>query len=242
MGLRTILGLKQRPPRKTPRSAIPLPPRALRFGSGPMQTNGEYLAAAVEAVRTLENFCGLARNDTVLDIGCGQGRLLIGIIRRLGAVRRYVGLDVHEPSLVWMRQNLQPIAPWAELHRLDYRNERYNPKGSRDIPPSLHGTFDRIVLYSVFSHMRLTDIAVYSRFIRDRLADQGRVLLTVFVEDGVPDEEENPEGYIMRWGGPLHCVRLNRATFETVLEEAGLRVVHFGYRKTGMLSVYVLGR
>ncbi|MBA3232307.1 MAG: hypothetical protein H0T05_05755 [Acidobacteria bacterium] len=49
--------------------------------------------------------------------------------------------------------------------------------------------------------------------------------MTVFIEDGVPNVTENPEGYMDKdWKGPLHCVLYNREFFEALLDESGLQV------------------
>lgn len=233
--------------------ALPLPPAELRWG-GPRYTDDEwYLRSADVAAEVLVSRCGLSPDSRLLDIGCGQGRALIGVLRRLGRIAEYAGVDVHGPSIDWAREQLAPAVPGtaARFVLIDVANERYRPDGAalrtdgRTLPvPDAgagHPGFDVVNAYSVFSHMRLADIAVYLAEIARVLASGGRVFVTAFVELGVPDEEENPAGYVRDWSGPLHCVRLNRHRFERLAHDAGLDVRGFAHaHTTDGQSSYVL--
>jgi hypothetical protein len=125
-------------------------------------------------------------------------------------------------------------------------NERYNPRGG-SIPtdrflPVEDEQHDLVALFSVFSHMRIRDIRTYLHEIRRAVSPAGKVFLTLFAEDGVPLEEENPEGYTGRtWSGRLHCVRVNRGQFEGDLSDDGFRIDHFDHaRGIDGQSIYVL--
>ena len=98
--------------------------------------------------------------------------------------------------------------------------------------------------YSVFSHMNDDDTPAYLRLIGEALAPQGRALVTCFVEEDVPDWEENPVGYgPLEWKGRLHCTRFSRRHFEDHVRAAGLAVDRFEYgRETDGQSLYVLRR
>ncbi|MFM9847689.1 MAG: class I SAM-dependent methyltransferase [Hyphomicrobiaceae bacterium] len=193
-------------------------------------------------VKVLEDACGITRASRVLDIGCGQGRLLNGLVEVFGSVQKYVGVDVHAPSIAWLQENIAPVAPFAEFHLSAFRNERYNRSGADSFDLQVSGEFDCITLLSVFSHMWLRDIQVYLQFIRRHSADGGKVYLTLFVEDDVEAETENPVGYYREWKGPLHCIRLNRQSFERLVAAADLQVERFRYRHTADgQSSYVLG-
>jgi len=69
----------------------------------------------------------------------------------------------------------------------------------------------------------------------------GFVMLTAFTEDAVPDETENPEGYLQDWSGPLHCVRINRETFEGLVRQNGFSI-SVAEHGQGRPSLYVLER
>ena len=220
-------------------NGIPLPPKELRWGGPRYADDAVYIASALRGAKTLETECEVTAQSAVLDIGCGQGRLLRGLIEHFGSIRRYVGLDVHGPSIEWLRKNIHVAG--ADFLWVDYRNERYHKTGRNQLAVNLDEKFDCIALFSVFSHMRVADIAKYLDFIAASLAPNGKVLLSMFVEDDAPEETENPPGYHREWSGALHCVRINRQHFERMLRMHGMQIKLFRYRHTNDgQSTYVL--
>ncbi|MDQ3932589.1 MAG: class I SAM-dependent methyltransferase [Actinomycetota bacterium] len=227
-----------------------LPPPRLRFGGSKLRDDDDYyIASACGLTDTLRQRCALTTTSRVLDVGCGQGRLLIGIQATMDRVAEYVGFDVHGPSIDWASKHLAR-APWIRFERVDGHNDRYNAAGRVAIDAihlpaasSTDGKYDCIVLFSVFTHMRLQEIVTYLGEIRRVLSPQGRAYVTAFVEDGVPDEVENPPeyGYGEKWSGPLHCVRINRDAFEHYVSAMGLQIEDFQYRENDVhQSSYVL--
>jgi SAM-dependent methyltransferase len=213
---------------------VPLPPRSARFSGMHYQKDEDFIASGIEHAKMLEALCGVSRTSHLLDIGCGQGRLLTGLLNHFGSIGRYTGIDVHEPSIRWLKENVEPLVPNSAFHWLDYPNARYNPVAERrhsgGIPFKVEGKFDCVTLFSVFSHMLLSDIELYFEQIAGVLKPSGRVFLTAFVESNVKPETENPEGYRMAWKGALHCVRLNREHFEQIARTHGrLAVERFSY-------------
>lgn len=211
----------------------------MRIGVPSRRADEEFLASAVEDADKLALFCGVGPHSSILDVGCGQGRLLYGIVERFGHVERYVGVDVAAKSIEWLNENA--TLPFAEFHHIDYQNERYNDQGSTELNWPELGTFDCAVLLSVFTHMRLSDIKRHLELLSGPVPPSGYVLLSAFVEEGVPDEEENPEGYLQAWKGPLHCVRLNRQTFENLAAQNGFAVSTVQHQE-GRPSLYALQR
>ena len=86
------------------------------------------------------------------------------------------------------------------------------------------------------------DVRGYAQTIASILAPHGRAVMTAFVENDVPDCEENPAEYRkLPWKGRLHCVRFDRQFFERLLWDAGLAVDEFVYgRETDGQSLYSL--
>lgn len=227
----------------TPDISVPLPPARLRMGGAHFRKDADFVAAGVRDVRLLRRRAGLTRKSRLLDWGCGAGRLAIGVKHLLGNVAEYHGIDVQPELLDWARDNLSDAHTRFTL--VDQRNERYNPDGDETFAiPASPESVDVLYSYSVFSHMLAADVAGYSATIAKILAPQGRALVTVFVEDGVPDWTENPTDYRkLEWKGALHCVRYDRRFFEATLYDAGLAVDEFVYgRETDGQSMYVLRR
>ncbi len=226
---------------------VTLPARHLRFCGAEFRDDGRFLASAqAEADRLVDHF-GLTTNSGVLDAGCGVGRLPIGILRRLGDIRHYRGVDVSRISIEWCQRHISRLHPGFQFFHINVRNLRYNPGGRAvDIGfqlPFEDQEFEIIYLYSVFSHMTKDDVRVYLKEFRRLLAPSGKVFLTAFVEEDVPDMSINPSGYRMRWTGPLHCVRYSRGLFETMLFEEGFGIDYFQYgSETGGQSAICVSR
>lgn len=206
-----------------------LPPRNLRPCGAKLKDDEYYLKSAKQTADWLIQNFGLNRETSMLDVGSGPGRLAIGILQQLGDVSRYRGADVSEQSIKWAQRYITPPHPNFRFVHLDARNTRYNPSGAEIDEgfrfPFQEGEFDLICLYSVFSHMLADDVRAYLKDFYRILRPDGRILVTAFIEEGVPDVAENPEGYkSWDWSGPLHCVLYSRSFFEQLLEEGGFRL------------------
>lgn len=226
-------------------SDLVLPPVKLRWGGPRYRDDEVYINSGRANARMLGRVAGLEPTARVLDVGCGPGRLLTGLLAEFGSIGAYLGIDVNRPVIDWAAENLADRDKGVDFRHIDVPNERYNQKGSASSArlPIDDERFDTIVLLSVFSHMWLQDIEAYCREFTRVLAPGGRVFLTAFTEFGVPAEEENPKDYHREWSGPLHCVRLNRQRFEEIVYSSGLVVHKFDYRHTNDgQSSYVLGR
>lgn len=210
-----------------------IPARHLRFGGANFADDGEFLRSGErEADRLVRDF-GLTASSRVLEVGCGTGRLPIGILRRVDPIACYRGVDVSETAVRWCRRHIESRHPRFGFVRLDLRNARYNPEGAtsddRFRLPFQDAAFDIIYLYSVFSHLLQNDVEGYLAEFRRLLAPGGRVFLTAFVEENVEPVAENPEGYRRPWKGALHCVRYDRAFFGELLARHGLRMEKMDY-------------
>jgi SAM-dependent methyltransferase len=184
---------------------------------------------------------GLTRESALLDWGCGAGRLAIGVLETWGGIARYDGIDVQKDLITWAERHIARDS--IRFTHVDIANARYNRTGSleRGIPGDT-SAYDALYGYSVLSHMDASELAVYLREIRRVLKPDGFAWVTAFVEDGVPDVSENPDGYgPLPWAGALHCVRFDRAYFDSAARSADLRVQLFEHgQETDGQSLYVL--
>jgi SAM-dependent methyltransferase len=221
-----------------------LPAAHLRFCGPEFKDDAYFLASARAEAERLVARCGLAPGGRVLDIGCGPGRLAIGLIDRGVQVDEFHGIDAHRPSVQWCTRHLSPRNPAFRFEHVDVRNARYNPRGAAEDGavrlPLADARYDVVYLYSVFSHMLPQGVREYLAEIRRALAPGGVLFFTGFVEEGVPEVSENPEGYRQNWSGPLHCVRYERGFLSRMLAESGFRVEHFvhGEETDGQSAVY----
>ena len=210
-----------------------LPAEELRL-CGPEFADDRYFlrSARAEADR-LKVHCGLASSTNVLDVGCGVGRLPIGILSTVGDIRSYCGVDVIRRCIEWCDRHIHSEHPSFSFFYIDAKNARYNPEGReidrQFILPFPPHSFDIIYSYSVFSHMLPDDMQLYVSEFQRLLNADGRVFATGFVEESVPDVSVNPEDYRMQWSGPLHCVRYSRRFIEETFAAADLLLYQFDY-------------
>ena len=223
-----------------------LPPTPMRQCSLEFKDDRFFVESARAEVHKLVEHCGLSTRSRILDIGCGPGRLPIGILDVLETVRGYEGIDVVSDCIEWGRRWIAADHPEFRFTHRNVYNERYNPKGSRRLDDRFgfdfpDGHFDMIYLYSVFSHMQIEDIRVYLRELRRVLAPTGRIFLTAYLEFGVPDISINPAGYRECTQTPLHRVRLNKNFFDSLLAENGLTEIRFDHNAEhdGQSGIYL---
>ena len=215
------------------------------MGGKHFKNDDAFIRTAVRDVKRLERLAGLTAESRLLDWGCGAGRLAVGVREHFSnrRIADYHGVDVQPDLISWARENL--TAPGFRFTCVDVANERYNPAGLPDRTLAADPeSVDVFHAYSVFSHMNDDDTAAYLHLIAEALSPGGKAFVTSFVEGGVPDWEENPEGYgPLEWKGRLHCTRFARSHFENLAAEAGMAVDRFVYgRETDGQSLYVLRR
>jgi ubiquinone/menaquinone biosynthesis C-methylase UbiE len=227
---------------------VTLPAPNLRACGPHFNDDAYYLASAEREARKLVDRLGMTGQSRVLDIGCGVGRLPIGILQTAAPLQSYTGIDVKLKSIRWCKRNLERLDPRFRFLHIDVKNDRYNPSGGA-LAEDFHlpigpNSVDIIYLYSVFSHMTTRDIEIYLREFSRVLSDRGRVYLTTFLEQDVPDISVNPDQYRAEWAGPLHCVRFNQDYFVSLLEQSGLQLDAFDYadEDAGQSSVYASKR
>jgi SAM-dependent methyltransferase len=180
---------------------------------------------------------------TVLDAGCGAGAMAAALAGRLGETGRYVGFDVHAPSIRWCRRR------FASDPRLRFEIAAVaSPYGSsRGAPatgyrfPVEDGGATLVLAKSLFTHLTRDDAAHYLREIRRSLRPGSPALVTAFLFDpsdpamyGVrrefPYEDTDStaaRGSPVRFKSrlrPTAAVAYSRDAFEALVEQAGLRV------------------
>lgn len=191
---------------------------------------------------------GEPRTGEILEIGCGAGRLPIGLLEEVGELRRYEGIDVRAEVIAWCNRQITRRDPRFGFTHVDVSHSRYNPTGSISDTghrlPFEDASFDLVYAYSVLSHMEGATVSANLREISRCLRPAGAAYLTAFVEDDVPREAVNPPDYgPMSWQGALHCVRFERSWFDRALASADLELREFRHgTETDGQSLYVVRR
>jgi SAM-dependent methyltransferase len=195
--------------------------------------NDYFFKSGVAEARRLVERLGCNRDSRVVDIGCGAGRVAIGLVQEVGQVR-YCGLDAYKPFVGWCRRHIERHHPSFRFVHVDVENERYNPNGtklSKDfVMPLPNGQVDIVYLWGLFTNLAPEDMQIYVREI-SRVARPGAgVFLTAFVEEGVPAVALNPSAYVdYRCDGPLCVVRYEKNFLFEIFAKNGLSVDEFAH-------------
>ena len=210
-----------------------LPPNHMRYCGSDFRDDAVFLGSGRAEARRLAAEFGMGPQTRVLEIGCGPGRLPLGILAEQGTIGSYDGVDIDAASIDWCRRHVTRRHPAFRFHHVEARHERYNPDGR----PMREGfrlefeddRFDLVYLHSVFANMNPDDVSVYCAEFARVLAPEGRVFLTAFIEEGVPDFTVNPEDYLIESKGPMNVVRYDRDFFFGLVRRAGLEVARYDH-------------
>jgi ubiquinone/menaquinone biosynthesis C-methylase UbiE len=223
---------------------IILPPKYLRYCGSNFHDNAHYLNSAMNESNRVISTLNADKNSNILDVGCGVGRLAIGLQQTLPTIKYYQGIDVSISAINWCLKYLKPEFPNFNFLRINMQNDLYNKNGANITTnrlPFADKTFDIIYLYSVFSHMRSYDIKFYLTEFNRIIKFDGKIFLTAFLEENVEDEVENPQNYRLHWNMPLHCIRFNKNFFQNLVNEKGFKIDRFEYEQEtdGQTGIYM---
>lgn len=215
-------------------SAVPLPPPELRLHK---DDDEGFRANCVRLAETMYA-AGLARDGALLDVGCGVGRLPIGLLST-GFTGRYFGFDVSWNHLKWAKRNLGPlIGTRDDFKHAEVHNDRYRQGGTAAAAyrfPVESGQFDVAALFSVFTHFYRADIEGYLAELARSLRPGGRVVVTFFLwdEDRLPAIMAGPHPLehsldedvrFWREDDPLWAIGYRFSALDTMAAGAGFEV------------------
>lgn len=173
MRLREVLDRLRHP-------GLPLPPRHLMFVG-----RGQFFKTGNEFLRHFIEVGGLRPNESVLDVGCGVGRMALPLTLYLDPAGSYDGFDIVRGGIEWCAKNVTAAHPNFKFHHADIFNGRYNPSGkgtdSEYTFPWPRDRFDFCFATSVFTHMLPGGFERYVSEIGRVLRTGGRCLLTFFL-------------------------------------------------------------
>ena len=147
----------------------------------------------------------LRPGDKVLDIGCGWGGLGLYLAGVAGAGEVLgVTLSTEQLAIANQRADAEGLSKRVQFELKDYRH--------------LDQTFDRIVSVGMFEHVGIGNYATFFETCRERLAEDGVMLLhTIGLSDGPHSTNPFIDKYIFP-GGALPSL----SELTTVIEKSGL--------------------
>ena len=156
------------------------PPKSMIFIE-----DGDFKSIGKAFLKNFVEIGYLKKTDSVLDVGCGIGRMAVPLTNYLSNDSRYEGFDIVPEGIEWCNKEITSRYPNFHFQVADIYNEEYNPKGihksSNYSFPYDDASFDFLFLTSVFTHMLATDVENYMSEI-SRVTKKGkRVLITFFL-------------------------------------------------------------
>jgi len=155
------------------------PPELMSCGDGDFRAVGaEFLGRVVRAT-------GLTPSQSVLDIGCGIGRLALPMTQYLEEPGSYDGIDPMSPAIAWCGSNISAAYSNVRFHHLDVRHPLYNPDGSQDAAvahlPFADGIFNVVCMISIATHLHTAELLCCAAEITRVLAPGGCCFATGFL-------------------------------------------------------------
>ncbi len=207
------------------------PPQELIQGIGGGWSIGDQF------LNHFRNLCNLQPAETVLDVGCGVGRMAVPLLDYLKS-GRYEGFDIMPQNVDWCRRAITRRWPNFQFQHADIFNREYNPRGPVHCGeyrfPYPDATFDFAFLTSVFTHLMPPDAAHYLKELGRVLKPGGRCLATFFllnresnalVDSGKGTFTLHPQEGVHRvnnWEVPEECLALDEAFIAEAAHAAGL--------------------
>ena len=204
---------------------------------------GDFRAVGEALMRTLIDQGGLTADDSVLDIGCGSGRVAEPLSRFLSQKGAYLGFDLTPRAIVACQMRFKKRRPDFRFVSADIGNGLYNPRGG--VPetgyrfPAADGEFSFAFATSVFSHMQGGSIAHYLHETARSLRPGGRSLFTAYVLDeaslaaiadgssGLPFHPWKDGAWVQHDFNPEGAIAHSRETFDAMIAAAGLELTTF---------------
>jgi SAM-dependent methyltransferase len=180
------------------------------------------------------------QNRSIVDLGCGCGRVGLALGPYLRPTDQYTGFDTWAEGVQWAREHVttrypnitfQEMPPERDSHRHGYQADQVAPI---ELP---NDSVDSVFAMSVFTHLRMPATVGYLKEIFRILKPGGRAMLTWFLcapeDEWIPKniriDEKSDDGYFtvddtyvdsyFFEGKVLAAVQ--RAGFETYLKQYG---------------------
>jgi ubiquinone/menaquinone biosynthesis C-methylase UbiE len=160
-----------------------IPPEKLLFDGTVTREEFKHTGTAFVKLFLIERAM-LKPHEKVLDVGCGNGQKARPLVNYLNEQGSYDGFDVVQKGIEWCAEKYRKF-PNFRFQRADLYSVHYNPKGRYKAAeyrfPYPDGTFDLVLLSSVFTHLLPDAVENYFSEISRVLKPGGRTIITYFL-------------------------------------------------------------
>ena len=208
------------------RDALPIPPFEMRQLVGPTDEaafdnpTGDPVFAHVPE----------AQFESVVDFGCGCGRLARQMMQQRARPRRYLGFDLHPGIVRWCQRELAPRAPGFTFLHHDIYNPVFNPDPAKPrwLPmPAEDGTARLMIALSVFTHTTQAQTEHYLREAARVLHPDGVLVASWFLFEKrfFPMMHDFQNTLYINVEDPTNATIFDREWLQASLHNLGLGVV-----------------
>jgi ubiquinone/menaquinone biosynthesis C-methylase UbiE len=208
---------------------------------GSQDPAGDYERLGLNLAKRIKKTLKPKKGQAILDIGCGSGRVVLGLHKVLKSFR-YLGYDIRLADILHAKSNVTSNNVDSQFVHFDFYNERYNQKGRiKDIKhyhfPSASKTFDHALATSFFTHTNTEMTRRCLTELKRVLKPGGTAYLTFFIlgKNNAKSGRSNRK-YVLEfesgvWAGdPTHIlqsVAYEQKVLLQLLKDAELTVKHF---------------
>lgn len=123
---------------------------------------------------------------TILDMGCGCGRMAFPFSEYLSEKGKYIGFDVWSDGIEWCNENIRKDFQFKCLHAANnyyYEDESSAEKNDFSLGFIKEQTVDLVFAISVFTHLKKEDAKIYLAEISKLLKTKRCAYITCFIID-----------------------------------------------------------
>lgn len=219
-----------------------IPDSDIRNWVGPFQDKQYYHELGLAQAQKIKSWLNISKASSVLDIGCGCGRIALHFTNEIAEPGSYCGFDCSKNLLDFCCESLAPGNPAFSFQVLDTKNGSYNPDGKYD-PASLalpfqDGRFNAALAWSVFTHMDFDSVKNYISEVHRVLSENGTFCFSMNLHDSGTLQRiasgqstiklTQPLGlnsYVLNPQRPEDCFTHDRHIMESAVEETGFEIL-----------------
>ena len=146
--------------------------------------SGDFIKQGIHHLELLKHYLKLKPQDAILDVGSGIGRTAVALTEYMTVKGRYEGFDVVEKGVKWCNSKIKKDFPNFNFIYVSLNNDLYNDnkiKAENFKFPYPDNFFDKVFLFSVFTHLSVKETANYLCEIKRVLKPEGLCLSTFFI-------------------------------------------------------------
>lgn len=198
-----------------------------------------YEEVAAEFLSFMIDLIGLGPDARVLEIGCGIGRMALGLSAYLSS-GRYLGVDIMEDALAVARATFEGDER-IRFEHLDVYNGWYHSGGERRaldlcLADEVGGAHDLVFMTSVLTHLFPADAEHYLRECRSVLKPGGALLVTAWLvnartrchileqRSAIAFHEQEGGYWVQSVDNPEGAIALEEEFVVASIERAGMRI------------------